>query len=57
MVLVINKKTRKSEIDKFLKEAENQKHKKGFDAEKFCGKIKLKEHPLKIQRKLRNEWS
>ena len=30
---------------------------KGFDAKKFCGVIKLKEHPLSIQNCMRDEWS
>lgn len=29
---------------------------KGVDTLKYCGKIKLKEDPLDIQKKLRNEW-
>lgn len=29
---------------------------KGVDTLKFCGVLKLKEAPLEIQKKLRNEW-
>ncbi len=29
---------------------------KGLDAKKYCGKLKIKEDPLKIQKRLRNEW-
>lgn len=29
---------------------------KGVDTVKFCGVIKLKEDPLVIQKKLRDEW-
>lgn len=29
---------------------------KGVDTLKYCGTIKLKEDPLAIQKKLRNEW-
>lgn len=29
---------------------------KGVDTKKFCGVIKLKEDPLTIQTKLRDEW-
>jgi hypothetical protein len=29
---------------------------KGVNTLKYCGKIKLKEDPLDIQNKLRNEW-
>ena len=57
MVLVVNKKSKKSDLNDFLKSIENSKDKKGFDAKKYCGKIKLKEHPLEIQKRLRDEWS
>lgn len=29
---------------------------KGVDTLKYCGVLKLKENPLEIQKKLRNEW-
>jgi len=29
---------------------------KGLDTKKYCGKLEIKEEPLKIQRRLRNEW-
>lgn len=29
---------------------------KHFDAYKYCGTIKLKEDPLEIQKRMRNEW-
>lgn len=29
---------------------------KGVDTKKFCGVIKLKEDPLAIQKRLRDEW-
>jgi len=32
------------------------KPKKGIDAKKYCGKIKLPMDPLNYQNKLRNEW-
>jgi hypothetical protein len=31
-------------------------NRKGFDANKFCGAIKLKEDPMDIQERLRDEW-
>ena len=31
--------------------------KKLFDAEKFCGKLKVDEDGLEIQHRLRDEWS
>lgn len=29
---------------------------KGLDAKKYCGKLIIKEDPVKIQRRLRDEW-
>lgn len=29
---------------------------KGVDTKKFCGVIKLKEDPLAVQKRLRDEW-
>lgn len=29
---------------------------KGVDAHKYCGVIKLREYPLVVQKKMRNEW-
>ena len=31
--------------------------KKGVDTRKFCGLLKLKEDPLAIQKRLRDEWA
>jgi diacylglycerol kinase family enzyme len=56
MVLVVNKKSGKSDLNHFLETIEKRKEKKGFDAKKYCGKIKLKEHPLEIQKRLRDEF-
>lgn len=53
MVFIINKDTKKEEFDKKLSESNDIRK---FDARKFCGIIKLKENPLEIQKKLRNEW-
>ena len=57
MVLIINKKKKKEDFDKFLNERKNQ-NRKGFDAKKYCGVIKSfeKSDPNKIQEQLRNEW-
>lgn len=57
MVLIINKDSKKEDFDKFLKDRKN-KYKKGFDAEKYSGKIKSFKDldPNKIQTALRNEW-
>jgi hypothetical protein len=57
MVLIINKKSKKEDFDKFLKDRQFNS-KKGFDAKKYCGVIKSFENlePNKIQEQLRNEW-
>ena len=57
MVLIINKNTKKEEVDKFLKNRQD-KSSKGFDAKKYCGTIKSFKDldPNKIQEQLRNEW-
>jgi hypothetical protein len=53
MVTVIKKGSSKRLIGLLVKKVQV---KKGFDAQKYCGVIKLKEHPLTIQKKLRDEW-
>jgi hypothetical protein len=57
MLLVINKKTKKEEVDKFIRER-MKKSNAGFDAKKYCGVIKSFQNmdPNKIQEQLRNEW-
>ena len=57
MVLIINKKSKKEDFDKFIFERKNQEN-KGFDAKKYSGVIKsfINFNPNKIQDKLRNEW-
>ena len=54
MVTVIKKGSSKSAIGQLLQKL---KIKKGFNAKKYCGVIKLKSNPLTIQKKLRNEWA
>jgi hypothetical protein len=34
----------------------NLEPQKKFDAFKYCGKAKLTENPIQIQKELRNEW-
>ena len=57
MVLIIDKNTKKEEVDKFLQER-NDKSTKGFDAKKYSGVIKSFKNldPNKVQEQLRNEW-
>ena len=53
MVLIIDKKTSKKELEKFLKSGSR---KKIFDAKKYFGAIRFEEDALIIQKRLRNEW-
>jgi hypothetical protein len=53
MVLVINKKTSKRSLEKFLKKGSK---KKLFNARKHFGAINFGEDGLIIQKRLRNEW-
>lgn len=53
MVTIIKKGTKKEEFDKKLS---GLKLTKGFNSYKFCGILKLKEDPLSIQRRMRDEW-
>jgi hypothetical protein len=54
MVTVIKQGSSKASIEKLL---EKLKSKKGLDAKKYCGVIKLKANPLTIQKMMRDEWS
>lgn len=53
MVTVIKKGSSKTSIKHLVQKTQV---KKGIDARKYSGVLKLKEHPLDIQRKLRDEW-
>jgi len=53
MVLVLKKGASKREIEILEKKLKN---KNGIDVMKYCGKIKLKEDALVIQKRLRDEW-
>jgi hypothetical protein len=53
MVKVINKSMDKKAFDKTISQLHQRKK---LDAHKFCGVIKLKEDPVSIQKKMRNEW-
>lgn len=55
MVIVIKSGSSKEEIEKALKKLDKNA-KKGFNAQKFSGILNLEEDPLKIQKKLRDEW-
>jgi hypothetical protein len=53
MVTVIKKSASKLAINQLLGKL---LPKKGLNAKKYCGVLKLKSNPLTIQQKLRNEW-
>ncbi len=53
MVTVIKKGSDKKEIEEALSK---MKSKKKFDAYKYCGAVVLKEDPLAIQKRMRDEW-
>ncbi|CAN5772783.1 hypothetical protein BH11BAC7_BH11BAC7_25750 [soil metagenome] len=53
MVTVIREGTSKDILDKVLAKL---KFKKGFPSKKYSGVIKLKDSPIVIQKKMRDEW-
>jgi hypothetical protein len=54
MILVLKSRKDIKKIKEFLSARPT---KKLFDAEKFCGKLKVDDNGLEIQHKLRDEWS
>ncbi len=56
MALVLKKGASKKEIEEINKQLSQTPSRKQLDAKKYCGVIKLKEDPLTIQKKLRDEW-
>lgn len=56
MVLIIKRGDSTEKVNKLLAKLQEEAGKKGVDTTKHCGTIKLKEDPLEIQRKLRDEW-
>ena len=59
MVVTINSESSPKEIEQALKKLQqisNKESQKHFDAFKYCGVIKLKEDPLAIQKRMRDEW-
>ena len=53
MVLILKRGASKKQIELIEKKL---KPNTGIDVMKYCGKLKLKEDPLSIQKSLRNEW-
>jgi hypothetical protein len=56
MVLILKKGASKKDIEIIEKKLYKEKGLAGFNAKKYNGAIKLKEDPLTIQKKLRDEW-
>ena len=54
MVTTIKKGTTREKIRDVLKKRKAKT--KGLDLKKYCGSISLKEDPLEMQKKWRNEW-
>jgi hypothetical protein len=53
MVMIINKKTSRKALEKFLR---TRGKNKAFNAKKHYGAIRFKEDAVLLQRRLRNEW-
>ncbi len=56
MVLILKAGASKKEIEEIEKKLYKKTVNHGFNAKKYNGIIKLKDDPLKIQKRLRNEW-
>ena len=56
MVLVLKKGASKKEIASINKKLNMLPARKKLNAKKFCGVIQLKEDPLAIQKRMRDEW-
>lgn len=56
MVTVIKRGSIKEAIAKGMRKLAEKSLKKGFNAHKFCGTLKIKEDALVIQKRLRDEW-
>lgn len=56
MVVVLKRGATSKEISKVSNRLKNRPLRKTIDAKKYCGTIKLKESPLAIQKRLRDEW-
>ena len=56
MVLILKEGADKKEIEAIEKKLYKEREVTGFNAKKYNGILKLKEDPLAIQKKIRNEW-
>jgi hypothetical protein len=57
MVIVIKKTDTKRSIQKKLNKLKSPELRKKLDAYKFLGAVKINGDPVKIQKKLRDEWN
>jgi hypothetical protein len=55
MVLVLKKGASRKDIEALRRKLEKRLS-SGVDTQKYCGVIKLKEDPLKVQLRMRDEW-
>ncbi len=56
MVTTIKRGASEKEIRHLLETYNKTRSKKGIDVKKYCGIIHLKEDPLELQKKWRDEW-
>jgi hypothetical protein len=56
MIAVLKQGSRSSVIHQVLRKLSTAKSLKAVNAMKYCGVIQLQEKPLKIQKKMRDEW-
>lgn len=56
MITIIKQGSTRELINALLAKLFEKKKTKGIDAYKYCGRLKLNEDPLTIQKKLRDEW-
>jgi hypothetical protein len=54
MTIILKKGTSREEIDAQIKVAQSAKPKHNF--KKYVGVLKLKEDPMEIQKRMRDEW-
>lgn len=56
MVTVLRKGADKAEIEELMKKMTENPPRRGLDAYKYCGTVKIKEDGLRLQKQLRDEW-
>jgi hypothetical protein len=56
MVVIIKKNASKKEIEKAFLELRQQHNKTGLDLRKYMSVLSLKDNPVELQKKWRNDW-